>query len=158
MSQQTITLRPITPGDEAFLSLVYAQTREHEMRFLDWNNEEKDAFLQMQFKTQHQYYQTHFPDADYDIILVDGCPAGRLYVDHGEDEIRILDISLLAEFRGQKIGSKLLQDILATARPSSLPVRLHVEYDNPAVSLYKRLGFQAISENGPYIFMERLPD
>jgi ribosomal protein S18 acetylase RimI-like enzyme len=153
-----ITLRPITAKDEAFLSQVYASTRADEMALLDWSETEKAAFLQMQFEAQHSYYMEHFNQASFDLILLNGEPVGRLYLDRREDEIRIIDIALLTEHRRQGIGGRLLKEILAEGETTGLPVRIHVERYNPALHLYYRLGFQQIGDEGVYYLMEWTPD
>ena len=94
-----VTTRAITPEDEPFLRRVYASTREEELSVIPWDDAQKDAFLRMQFDAQHRYYQDNFPEASFDVILVDGRPVGRLYVDRRADEIHIIDIALLPEAR-----------------------------------------------------------
>ena len=71
-----------------------------------------------------------------------------------EDEIRLVDIALLAEARGRGIGAKLIANLLARATSEAKPVRLHVEKSNPALRLYQRQGFQIIEDTGAQFFME----
>lgn len=149
-----ITLRPIAPGDLPFLYRVYASTRQQELAVVDWDDAQKDAFLRMQFDAQHTYYQQHFTSANFDLILLDGQPIGRLYLDRRADEIRIVDIALLPEYRGRGIGSALMQEILDRAAQAGLPVRIHVERFNPALHLYHRLGFAQIGDQGVYLLLE----
>jgi GNAT superfamily N-acetyltransferase len=153
----TITLRPITDDDQEFLYRLYASTREEELAQVDWDAAQKEAFLRMQFRAQHNYYQEHYTRATFDVIEVDGEPAGRLYLDEREDEIRIVDIALLPSFRNRGIGSGFMQTILARAESLGLPVRIHVERYNPAMRLYDRLGFRQIGDTGVYYLMERSP-
>jgi ribosomal protein S18 acetylase RimI-like enzyme len=88
---------------------------------------------------------------------------GRLYLHRGEREHRIIDIALLPPFRGQGIGTRLLDGVLAGAQAAGVPVRLHVEAGNPAAALYRRLGFVEVpapeDETGFEIYheMEWLP-
>lgn len=152
-----ITLRPITPDDGALLYRIYASTREDEMNLVAWDAAQKEAFVRMQFTAQHSHYQQHYPDAAFDIILVNGQPAGRLYVDRWTKEIRIVDIALLPEYRNAGIGTTLLKGILEEATQAGKPVSIHVERFNPALHLYERLGFSTISENGVYYLMEWVP-
>src|SRR5690242_17194357 len=95
-----LSLRPITAEDEAFLYQVYSTTRDDELALVDWTDDQKVAFLRMQFEAQHRFYLSEFAEAAYDVILLDGQPIGRLYVDRRPDEICILDIALLREHRG----------------------------------------------------------
>ena len=152
-----VTLRPIRPDDEAFLFRVYASTREEELAPLQWSEEQKRAFLQMQFRAQHQHYQTYFPAARFDVVVWRDQPIGRLYVDRREDEIRIIDIALLPEFRRQGFGSRMLREILDEATQPPKPVRIHVERFNPALKLYERLGFTRTGDTGVYYLMEWKP-
>lgn len=152
-----VTLRPITPEDDGFLYRIYASTREDELAVVDWDDGQKKEFLEMQFTAQHAFYMEQFPQAEFRIILLDEEPIGRLYVDRREDEIRIIDIALLAEHRNKGIGSTFLNDILSEGQQEGLPVRIHVEQNNPALRLYERLGFQKIGENGIYYLMEWSP-
>ena len=123
-----LRLRPITlPGDLEFLHRVYASTREEELGQTGWDEAQKEAFTRMQFDAQHTTYQLNYMRASFDIILVDEAPSGRLYVDRRPDEIRIVDITLLPEFRGQGLGTGLLKQVQAEARSKGLPVTIHVE-------------------------------
>lgn len=156
-TEQAITVRPVTPADEAFLRSLYASTREDEMALLAWEKAEQDAFLAMQFQAQHAYYQEHFGAAEFFIITQDTTPIGRLYLDRRDDEIRIIDIALLPAHRNRGIGTAFLNAILAEGQESGLPVRIHVEHNNPALRLYNRLGFKKVTENGIYFLMEKPP-
>lgn len=149
-----VTLRPFAESDLEFLFRVYASTREEELGLTAWSDEQKEAFLRMQFHAQHTYYQQHFSDAQYDVILAGGEPIGRLYVDRRDDEIRVVDIALLTAHRGRGIGGRLMRQILDEAAAAGKPVRIHVEKNNPAMHLYHRLGFQEIGDTGVYLLME----
>jgi len=152
-----ITYRPITDADLEFNRRVYASTRAGEMALVPWSDAEKDAFLRFQFDAQKAYYDEHFPGATFDLVLVDGEPAGRLYLDRRDDEIRLIDIALLPEHRGRGIGGRIMREILAEGEEKELLVRIHVEHNNPALRLYKRLGFEKIEEQGVYYLMEWTP-
>ena len=152
-----VTLRTIRPEDEPFLRRVYASTREEELALVDWDEGQKAVFLDMQFRAQHSYYTQQFPEAAFDLILRDGQPAGRLYVDRRAGEIHIIDIALLPEHRGAGIGGALLRGLMAEAAGVGKPVRIHVERFNPALTLYGRLGFRRIEERGLHWLMEWSP-
>jgi ribosomal protein S18 acetylase RimI-like enzyme len=154
----SLSLRPISPADEAFLYRVYASTREEELALVDWTAAQKDAFLQMQFTAQHIYYQQHYPQGDFNLILLEEQPIGRLYLDWSENEIHIVDIALLPTYRQQGIGSIFLKGILAEGERTNRPVRIYVERFNPALRLYTRLGFQQMADQGVYLLMEWSPE
>jgi ribosomal protein S18 acetylase RimI-like enzyme len=150
----SIGFRPIRPDDEEFLFKVYARSRRDELAVLPWREDDKEAFLRMQFSAQHQYYQSHYPEAEFSIILLEDQPIGRLYVARWEKEIRIIDIALLPEQRNAGIGTRIMKDILSEAAKAKKRVRIHVEQNNPALRLYERLGFTRIEDRGIYYFME----
>ena len=152
-----ISLRPICPDDDPFLYQVFASTRERELQVTGWDEAQKRAFLTMQFNAQHRFYQEQFPNAQFQVILGDGSPIGRLYVDRRAEEISIVDIALLPSHRGRGIGSALLQELLAEASAAGKPVRIYVEQFNPALRLYLRLGFAQSGDTGVYYLMEWLP-
>jgi ribosomal protein S18 acetylase RimI-like enzyme len=152
-----ISLRPVAPEDQPFLYRVYASTREPEMALVDWTAEQKAAFLEMQFTAQDRYYHENLPNVAYQVVLWEGGPAGRLYVGRWADEIRVVDIALLPEYRNRGIGSALFRDLMAEARAAGKPLRIHVEQFNPARRLYDRLGFVQIADEGVYLFMEWVP-
>jgi ribosomal protein S18 acetylase RimI-like enzyme len=149
-----LSFRPIHEEDLAFLARLYATTRAEEMAMVPWTEEQKASFLQMQFDAQHTHYQNHCPDAEFSMVLMDGEPIGRLYLDRREDEHRVVDIALLPEHRGQGLGRALMEDVLAEARAAQKVVRIHVERNNPALRLYDRLGFKEIGDTGVYLLME----
>lgn len=152
-----LALREETVEDMVFLRQLYAQTRADEMAFFPWFEEQKSAFLQMQFDAQRQQYRHSYPAADFAIILHENAPVGRWYVHRGTDFFQLIDISLLADYRNQGLGSHLLATLIAEAGIQKKTVRLHVQPTNPALRLYQRLGFIAIEEQDMYWLMEWKP-
>lgn len=152
---KAVCLRPEAEADRDFLFQVFASTREVEMNLFDWDGPQKEAFLRQQFQAQYSHYHAHYAGADFNIIECDGRSVGRLCVNRTGHEIRIVDISLLPEFRGQGIGTSLLEEIFEEGTVSGFAVSLHVEKHNPAQSLYRRLGFEIIEDQGIYWLMLR---
>ena len=151
---ETIRLRPITHADEAFLYDLYASTREEELKVVDWTAEQKHAFLQMQFRAQHAYYQEHYAGSAFDVILAADVPAGRLYIARWPDEMRIIDIALLPAWRGHGLGSAILRTLQDEAAATGKALTIHVERMNPALRLYERLGFSVREDKGVYLFLD----
>lgn len=154
---KSLTLRPVTPDDLPFLQRVYAGTRMDELALTDWDEAHKTAFIEMQFSAQHEYYTKNYRGAQFQIVVLNGEPIGRLYVDRWADQIRIIDIALLPEQRGRGVGSELLKQILDEGRRLNLPVTIHVERFNPALHLYERLGFQLLEDKGVYWLLKWTP-
>ena len=153
----SISLRPSVDADRELLFEIYAATRAEELAPLPWDDDAKRAFLTQQFDAQDSYYKQHRPDAAYDVIVVDGRPAGRLYVDRGSDQILVMDIALLPEFRDRGLGTSLLRDLMDEAEAAGKPLVVHVEQFNPARGLYERLGFRQTGDVGIYVEMQWTP-
>lgn len=154
-NSKPVTLRQVRPDDEAFLFEVYVSTRLDELAAVPWDKSQREAFLRLQFAAQQQHYQTHFPEADHQLILVGERPVGRVYVARGADEIRILDIALLTEDRNGGIGEFLIKTLLSEGSQAGKPVRIYVESFNPSLRLFERLGFSRVKDIGTHLLMER---
>lgn len=145
-----VSYRDTTAADMPFLALLYRTTREAELARTPWSEGEKQAFVDMQFRAQHEHYQKHYPDALWLIVEQAGRPIGRLYLERWEAEHRIIDIALLPAIRGRGIGEAILRDLLDEATAEGKAVGIHVEKLNPAMSLYRRLGFKTVEDKGVY--------
>lgn len=150
----TVTFRRAGAEDAEFLYQVYALTRLEELALTNWTPEQIEAFLRMQFRAQDTHYRSYHPASTFDLILLDGEPAGRIYVERQPHEILLLDIALLPAQRGHGVGGRIMQDLLAEAAAAGQSVRLHVESYNPAKRLYLRLGFVKSGDSGPYEEMQ----
>lgn len=152
-----VTLFPATPEDSTFCFRVYASTRAEEMALVNWTDEQKEAFLLMQFNAQRQHYLANYPNAQYYVIDRAGQPIGRMIIDRSGNTVLLMDIALLPERRNEGIGTGLIKELLEEANRTGRPVRLYVESFNPAMNLYKRLGFVKSGEISFYHEMTRQP-
>ena len=153
----SITLRPVSSEDEKFLLELYATTRADELALTGWNEQQRQAFVEMQFAAQQHYYRTRFPEAEHSIILLNDRPAGRLYVARRPEEIRILDITVAAKQRNAGIGSSILKGLMQEAEERETGVRIYVERFNPSLRLFERLGFSSIESTPTHFLMEWRP-
>ena len=153
-----LRFRPIDDVDLPFLSRLYASTRQDELAPLPWTDAEKAAFLDMQFQAQHRHYMAHYPEADWLAVVHDGVPVGRLYLEHWTREVRVIDIALLPEYRNRGFGAAMMGDVMDRARASDRAVSIHVEHNNPAQRLYRRLGFLKVAEKGVHHLLRWTPD
>jgi GNAT superfamily N-acetyltransferase len=150
VNEQEISLRAATPGDEAFLLDVYASTRLGELAGTGWDDNQKLAFIRMQFLVRERTY----PQVDSRIILLNGRPVGRLMVDRNDETILLRDIALLTEYRNSGIGTRLIEELLQEAASAGKPVHLHVLAMSPAVRLYERLGFRSSGDEAGAAYLE----
>ncbi|MGA9335523.1 MAG: GNAT family N-acetyltransferase [Rudaea sp.] len=148
-----IGFRRVMDTDHEFLRDLYANIREAELAPVPWSMEAKREFLSQQFTLQHQHYIKNYTNADLLLIQCGETPIGRIYVYRSPGEIRLMDIALLPDRRGQGIGSALLRELTDEARLHDSQLTLHVEPDNPAQRLYRRMGFSLIEHRGVYDFL-----
>jgi GNAT superfamily N-acetyltransferase len=158
MSERTaipFELRSATSDDDSFLYRLYCTTREDELNAVNFPQEQREQFLQMQFIAQKTHYETYFPNSVHRIITTEGKPIGREYVYRSDVEILLLDLVLLPEFCSLGIGTVLLKRLFEESARTKKPLRLHaLKYNNRALSLYERLGFYTIDDDGIYYFLE----
>ena len=156
MSSQ-ITLRPVGPDDHDFLVEVYGSTRAEEMAMVPWTTEQQQAFVRSQFAAQQEHYAKKYPTASHDIIMSDDRPVGHLYVARLDQEIRIVDITLLPAERNAGIGSYLVKQLLDEANRSGKITRIYVEEFNPSLHLFERLGFSPSEQQGIHLLLQCNP-
>ncbi len=148
-----ISLRSSTAADQPFLVSLYASTRSDELDLLNWNDDQKQVFVMMQFNAQTQHYHDSYPDAQNSIIQRNEEAVGRIIVNEDAREFTLVDISLLPAHRGHGLGTYLLHDLLRKAGEANKPIRLHVLQSNPAKHLYERLGFSIVGGDSLYCEM-----
>jgi ribosomal protein S18 acetylase RimI-like enzyme len=148
-----LSFRRMADDDLPFLRKLYDSTRQQELAPLPWPDEQKAAFLEMQFRAQHAHYRRHYADMDWLVILREGEAIGRLYLMRDAREHCIVDIAFLSEHRGHGFGTALMRDLLDETAAAAKPMSIHVEKFNPAQRLYRRLGFVTVGDAGAYDLM-----
>ncbi len=153
----SLVLRDALPSDRAFLLALYTSTRADEFADLGWPVEMERAFMKMQFEAQRTDYERRHPGARCQIVQLHRCPVGRLWLAADARSLTVLDISLVAELRGQGIGGECLRRVLRCADAARLDVELQVVRGNPAQRLYERLGFRTVGAGDVRVAMVRRP-
>ena len=77
---------------------------------------------------------------------------GFAYLDERTPE---LGIALLPEYRGQGIGTALLEQMLEAAKTLYPAIALSVSPNNQALRLYKRMGFEIVDIRNEHPVMKR---
>lgn len=151
----SLTLRPVTNDDEEFLLSIYDSTREEELAQAEWQPGQREAFVRWQFDLQRREYDARFPSAEYNVILIDGERAGRIWIGTDDKQIRLLDIAILPGFQNRGAGTVLLRWLIDEAKAARKPLR-HMVFvlNNDAHRFYERLGFVIIEDLGAYKHME----
>jgi GNAT superfamily N-acetyltransferase len=81
--------------------------------------------------------------------------AGNKGYGYIDDETPELSIAVLPEYRGKGIGTDLLRHLIEEVRVRHRALSLSVSSDNPAIHLYKRLGFEVVEQTGTSLTMKK---
>ena len=155
--QNKVRLRPAMPEDDQFLFDLYVDGRTAELKMLGWDERQIVGFCELQYRALTWDHSARFSKAEDQIVTLNEIPIGRLKVMESETELLLIDIAILSDYQNQGIGSLLLRDLNARADAHLKPLRLHVLTTNPVISLYERLGFSRVRDEGAYIEMEYQP-
>ncbi|CAN5846927.1 GNAT family N-acetyltransferase [soil metagenome] len=151
-------LIPVAHSDNSLLFEIYVSSRAEELKLAPWTEDQKLAFLESQFEAQTNHYYSSYPNGSFDLIKLEDQTAGRLFQAELDDEIRIIDITLLPQFRSCGIGTLLLSNILETGKNKQKPVRIYLETYNRSQTLFTRLGFIPVADDGVYCLWEKTPE
>ncbi len=128
----TILLRKSTDEDFDF---VFELNKTNMRKYVDdirgWNDKDEREDMKKKFTAGLDQ-----------IIQVDGQDIGVLRVLETEDAIKLDHIELLPKFQNIGVGRKIIKDLTSKNKP----VSLQVLKQNPAVKLYKELGFKIVGE------------
>ncbi len=142
-----VTLRPATSQDYTFLYRLHVSALKETIEEI-WGWDER---------WQRQHFKDHFSITNRKIIQLGSQDIGSLVVHHRDTHIFLEYIAILPEFQNRGIGTGLIEEVLEEAAEKGLPVKLKVLRTNPAIRLYKRLGFQVDSRTNTHFFMTAEP-
>lgn len=111
----------------------------------------------MQFDARQRSYEAEFPDAEDRLIYLEDAPVGRLLVNREQAGLHLIDIALLEEHRNQGIGSLLIGQLQRECTKEGWTLHLQVLEGNPAIQLYRRLGFAQTGAEAMYVHMAWIP-
>lgn len=154
---RTLALQPVTAGDRPYLLALYGESRSAELALTGWPDDQRRDFVELQFTAQDTDYRSRYPGASFDLVLLDGVPVGRLYVDRRPTTLHVLDILVAADRRRTGIGTTLLRSLMDEATATGRQVSLYVEALNPARAWYERLGFVADQRHDLHVLMTWSP-
>ncbi|MEO0907374.1 MAG: GNAT family N-acetyltransferase [Pseudomonadota bacterium] len=81
-------------------------------------------------------------------------PAGFVLSRHGADEEELLLIAVAPEYRRAGIGETLIEYMVAAAKTRGVTrVFLEMRRGNPAIHLYRKVGFEPVGERPQYYRM-----
>jgi len=138
-----VTLRPVERSDAALLQQIFAESHCAGFELSGLEPAALAALIGMQSRARQAQYQTYPGAAEYLICRgADGDALGSCWLSDGAEQLRVLDIAVLAEHRRRGVARAVLTELCARATAAGKPVALSVWHDNgPARQLYQSLGF-----------------
>lgn len=152
--EKGLVVRLRQPDDLSFLRSLFRSTRWDETVAAGMPPLAAAAFLDQQFQLQCRHYDQHYVLGGRRFVIAIGQePVGRveLWDDNGAKpgpDLRLVDISLMPQWRGLGLGTALMRAVLALAAAEGRTVSLHVDKDGAAERLYRRLGFRRTADAG----------
>lgn len=161
LAARGLGLRPAGDSDLPALRAIFASTRADELALAGWPDVVVQKFVAEQFEFQHRHFTAAYPDAGFLLIESGADPIGRVYWRSATagDPVpfdQLIDVALLPVWRGQGIGSALIEALIDDARERGCGVELQVMITNRgARRLYERLGFATIEAGSSHLRMRR---
>lgn len=153
----TVSMRPEAAdgSDEAFLFHLFASHKLPEMAFMPLDAAGKEQLLRMQYRSMTATYHGQFPHARFEIVELDGRPAGRLVTDVDAERVYYVDIAMLPEIQGGGVATALMNAVLDEPRRLGIPGRVKVIGGNVAsLRLCEKIGFTVAGQTPPYVDLE----
>ncbi|ODC04386.1 hypothetical protein BFW38_13450 [Terasakiispira papahanaumokuakeensis] len=147
--QNSLYIRPVKwySSDADFLERLHRESRE-DLTLIEGDDDFIYSLVDMQYQARNQGYGTQFPNAVDLMIESAGTPIGRMTVDQGANEVRLVDLALIKTARGQGYGQQIVQSLMQASAMAGLPLTLTVQRLNAsALHTYAKLGFQVLDEN-----------
>jgi ribosomal protein S18 acetylase RimI-like enzyme len=137
-----LSLRPARPSDRAFIESLYNSTRD-DLRLIDADRDFIETLIDQQHHAQTLGYSERFPDAVYFIVEVQQERIGKVSIDFNQNEIRIIDLSLIPTARGKGYGAEIIRALKKASCSVCTPLVLNVYKNNfIAKQLYQTEGFK----------------
>jgi len=155
----SVTLRPETAGDEAFLFALLVSHAGRRLLEGGLPAATVEPLMRMQFQAQTRTYQSAYPKAVFSIIEADGAPIGRL-IEHDEGaRVYFVDFALLPERRAKGLGTAFIEMVADEWGRRGRAARVEVRPDNVgSLRLCEKLGFVRIGEHNGHIDLLRSID
>jgi ribosomal protein S18 acetylase RimI-like enzyme len=150
-------VRPSLASDKAFLETLYKSVRE-DLEVINDTPDFIEYVKEQQHEAQTEGYGDQFPEAMYFVIEYYNEAVGRVTLDFGPNEIRIIDLSLIKKARGKGLGTGVVKAFISCAEQAQTPLLLSVLSHNIiAKSLYYQLGFVVEEISPPREYMIYYP-
>jgi len=138
LNSTKLSLRPAEPADYDFAIELYLDSMKRLLSALGtWH----EIRVVTRFRQGFRLEQTQ-------VIQWDGADIGWMQVSEAAKQRHLHQLHIVSEFRNRGIGTWLIRSLLEQAGARGQAVALNVIRGNPALLLYRRLGFQVVGGDG----------
>ena len=145
-----LAVRPARDNDRVFIEALHNSTRD-DLRMIDAEEDFIETLIEQQHQAQTVGYGEMFPNAMYFIVEKHSEKIGRIVIDFGMNEVRLVDLAFIPVARGKGYGSNVIQMLQKAAKLNQVPLTLSViTHNHVAKALYFKLGFCVLEQSGSH--------
>ncbi len=148
-SHGTVTLRPETPDDDAFLFALFSSHAGRVLRESSLAGAAIQTMLEFQYRSSTQTHRKMFPDACYSIIESGGIAIGRFIEQDEGAAVYFVDFALVENRQAKGLGTAFIAMVADEWALNGRAARVEVRYDNThSLKLCRNLGFVLLDDRG----------
>ena len=125
------------------LDIRFTQNNKDMLSCLDLR---RTVFIEEQNVPENEEVDGDDPDCDHILLTVSDMPVGAARLKYYNDFIKVQRVCVLKNYRGQGIGSKIINFIIRHVEKNDIRSSVRLGSQIHALEFYKRLGFIEFGE------------
>ncbi|MDB2675913.1 GNAT family N-acetyltransferase [Amylibacter sp.] len=125
------------------LDIRFTQNNKDMLSCLDLR---RTVFIEEQNVPENEEVDGDDPDCDHILLTVSDIPVGAARLKYYNDFIKVQRVCVLKNYRGQGIGSKIINFIIRHVEKNDIRSSVRLGSQIHALEFYKRLGFIEFGE------------
>ena len=134
-------------NDTEFVFKLFYEHKVIELKAESWPESLKLQMMATQFKALEKSFAHSHPNSEDHILVLKTKPLGRVVINRTASAIELLYLAILSEHQSKGFAQMVLKALINESDLNRKSVLLKVTKENPAVRLYKKLGFTIIHED-----------
>ena len=127
-----MTARPARKADKNFLEKLFKDSR-NDLKAAKAPRDVIEMTIDMQLAAQTSGYGSLFPNAIYLVLEKNGSRIGRVTIDIGSIDIRLVDLCFISKAQNRGYGTAIIQWAMTCAARIPRPLVVPTRRDNPAL-------------------------
>ena len=155
--RSSVRLRRASLRDQPFVLHVCTMVRLQTFTGPALPAEEVQALVGMQVKAAERKQSLAYPMAASYVVVDGQRPVGRLMLDAAPDRIHLVDLTLLPDAQGMRIGTTVMLGLCQLATERALPVTAQVRRDDRLETFLRHLDFEVVEVDDELARLEWRP-